>query len=251
MRRVPLPSEGLYPLRALAGALAIYGVATVARGSGFLAVFIAGVLIGDESAPCKGEIARFHSALASPAEIVAFAMLGLMIRLYALPHASAWLIGLALAGLRDPAAAAGRGDAVAGPAAGGERVFVLWAGLEGVVPILLGAFIVQAGIPDAPRIYEIIFVVVTFSVIVQGGTVPGLARRAKIPRAPSSQGPGAWASSSGKNSRACTGSPSAPGPPPWPRPTAIFRCPRPPGSVHHPRRPSHPRSRRRRAAGGR
>jgi potassium/hydrogen antiporter len=52
----------------------------------------------------------------------------------------------------------------------------LWSGLKGAVPILLGAFIVQAGTHDAPRIYEIIFVVVAFSVMVQGGTVPGLAR---------------------------------------------------------------------------
>ena len=53
MRRVPLPSEGLYTLRVLAGALAIYGLATVAHGSDFLAVFIAGVLIGDERAPYR------------------------------------------------------------------------------------------------------------------------------------------------------------------------------------------------------
>ena len=65
MRRVPLPSESLYPLRVLAGALAIYGAATAVHGSGFLAVFVAGILIGDERAPYQREIARFHSALAS------------------------------------------------------------------------------------------------------------------------------------------------------------------------------------------
>jgi len=54
MRRVPLPSEGLYPLRVLAGALVIYGAATVAHGSGFLAVFIAGILAGDARAPTRG-----------------------------------------------------------------------------------------------------------------------------------------------------------------------------------------------------
>ncbi len=118
MRRVPLPNEGLYSLRVLAGALAIYGLATVADGSGFLAVFIAGVLIGDQRAPYKSEIARFHSALASLAELVAFVMLGLTIRLYALPRGSAWLIG---AGARGPAvvhdpAAARRCAVVAGAA---------------------------------------------------------------------------------------------------------------------------------------
>jgi cell volume regulation protein A len=183
MRRVPLPSEGLYPLRVLAGALAIYGLAAVAHGSGFLAVFIAGILLGDERAPYRGEIARFHSALASLAEIVAFVMLGLTIRLYALPHANAWLIGLALAALLAFVIRPVLVGALLWPVRlrCSERIFVLWAGLKGAVPILLGAFIIQAGTPDAPRIYEIIFVVVAFSVIVQGGTVPALAKRLKIP----------------------------------------------------------------------
>lgn len=183
MRRVPLPSEGLYTLRVLAGALVIYGLASVAHGSGFLAVFVAGILIGDERAPYKGEIAHFHSALASLAEIVAFVMLGLTIRLYALPRANALLTGLALAALLA---------FVIRPLLVGvllwpvrlrlsERLFVLWSGLKGAVPILLGAFIVQARITGAPVIYEIIFVVVMFSVIVQGGTIPTLARRLKIP----------------------------------------------------------------------
>jgi cell volume regulation protein A len=182
-RRVPLPSEGLYPLRVLAGALAIYGLATVAHGSGFLAVFIAGILIGDERAPYQAEIARFHSALASLAEIVAFVMLGLTIRLQALPRAGAWLTGLALAALLAFVIRPLLVGVVLWPVRlrPGERVFVLWAGLKGAVPILLGAFIVQAGTADAPRIYEIIFVVVAFSVIVQGGAVPGLARRLKVP----------------------------------------------------------------------
>jgi potassium/hydrogen antiporter len=186
MRRIPLPSAGLYTLRVLAGALAIYGLATVAHGSGFLAVFIAGILIGDEHAPYKGEIAHFHSALASLAEIVAFALLGLTIRLYALPQGNAWLIGLALAALLAFAIRPLLVGLLLWPVRlrRGERVFVLWAGLKGAVPILLGAFIVQAGTPGGPRMYEIIFVVVAFSVIVQGGTVPGLARRLKIPLRP-------------------------------------------------------------------
>jgi cell volume regulation protein A len=183
MRRVPLPSEGLYTLRVLAGALVIYGLATVAHGSGFLAVFVAGIVIGDERAPYKGEIAHFHSALASLAEIVAFVMLGLTIRLYALPQANAWLTGLALAALLAFAIRPLLVGVLLWPVRlrFNERLFVLWSGLKGAVPILLGAFIVQAGVKDAPVIYEIIFVVVTFSVIVQGGTIPALARRLKIP----------------------------------------------------------------------
>jgi cell volume regulation protein A len=99
MRRLPLPNEGLYLLRVMASALAIYGVASVAHGSGFLAVFVAGIVIGDERAPYKREIARFHSALASLAELTAFVMLGLTINLTAVGRDWAWLTGLLLAGL--------------------------------------------------------------------------------------------------------------------------------------------------------
>src|ERR1700761_1240680 len=85
MRRVPLPSEGLYSPRVLASVLVIFGLATVAQGSGFLAVLVAGIIIGDEPAPYKREIERFHSSLASLAEIVAFTMLGLTMRLSSQP----------------------------------------------------------------------------------------------------------------------------------------------------------------------
>ncbi len=183
MRRVPLPSEGLYAPRVLFGALALYGLATVAHGSGFLAVFAAGIVLGDERAPYKREIERFHSSLASLGEIVAFTMLGLTIGLRDLGRGDAWWIGLILAvalafvirpvfvGLLLAPVRLRRA----------ERVFVLWTGLKGAVPILLGTFILRSGLPGAHRAYEIIFVVVAFSVVVQGGTVPWLTRRLGIP----------------------------------------------------------------------
>lgn len=183
MRRVPLPSEGLYSPRVLATVLVIFGLATVARGSGFLAVLVAGILIGDEPAPYKREIERFHSSLASLAEIVAFLMLGLTMRLSELASVSAWVDGLALAALLA---------FVIRPVLGGlvtlrvrlsvrERVFFLWTGLKGAVPILLGMTIVDSGTPGAAQAYQVIFVIVGFSVLLQGSLVPTLARRLRIP----------------------------------------------------------------------
>jgi cell volume regulation protein A len=96
MRRVPLPGEGLYPLRTPACALMLFAVATLAHGSGFLAVFTAGIVLGDGRAPYKREIERFHSALASLAEIVAFTVLGLTISLYEVGRADVWVPGLVL-----------------------------------------------------------------------------------------------------------------------------------------------------------
>ena len=183
MRRVPLPGEGLYPLRTLAGALALYGFTTVVHGSGFLAVFVAGILLGDERAPYKREIARFHHALASLSEIVAFVVLGLTVNLASLPDGNAWITGLVLAALLAFVVRPLLVGLVLLPVrlARGERVFVLWAGLKGAVPILLGTFVLTSGRPDALRVYDVIFVVVLFSVVVQGGLVSFVARRAGVP----------------------------------------------------------------------
>ena len=183
MRRVPLPNEGLYALRTLAAVLAIYGLATVAHGSGFLAVFAAGILIGDERAPYKREIARFHSSLASLAEIIAFVMLGLTVRLRDLPIGNAWGIGLALGALLAFVIRPLFVGVLTLPIQlkRGERLFLLWTGLKGAVPVLLGTFIVGSGVAGASRGYEIIFVVVAFSVVVQGGFVPSIAQRLNVP----------------------------------------------------------------------
>ncbi|MEV6844612.1 potassium/proton antiporter [Actinoplanes sp. NPDC051411] len=183
MRRLPLPSEALYPLRTLAFAGAVYGLATVAGGSGFLAVFVAGIVVGDANAPYKREIERFHSAVASLAEVVAFVVLGLTISLRDLPKVHALWPGLIIAVVLTLLVRPLLVGLVSLPVRlrAGERIFVLWAGLKGAVPVLLGTFAFTAGIPGAQRIYEIVFVVVTFSVVVQGGLAPTVAKWAKVP----------------------------------------------------------------------
>ncbi len=183
MRRLPLPNEGLYPLRVLAAGLAIYGIAAVAHGSGFLAVFCAGILIGNERAPYKREIERFHSALASLGEIVAFVVLGCTVDLGDIAATSVWVPGLVLGVLLAVIVR----PLVVGVCllpfdlARNERAFVLWAGLKGAVPILLGSFLLTANVPERQRLYGIVVVVVVFSVLVQGGTVPLVARLLRVP----------------------------------------------------------------------
>jgi cell volume regulation protein A len=146
MRHVSLPSEGLYPLRTLAGVLVLFGIASVAHGSGFLAVFTAGIVIGDTPAPYKREIDRFHTALASLGEIVAFIGLGLMIDLSTLVHSNVWIpgviIGAALAVLIRPVLV----GLCLLPARlrRSEQVFVLFCGLKGAVPILLAIYLLAA-----------------------------------------------------------------------------------------------------------
>jgi cell volume regulation protein A len=178
MQRVALPSAGLYTLRTLALAGLVYGVAAVAHGSGFLAVFVAGLIVGDVRAPFTAEIRVFQDGLAALAEIVVFVALGLTIDLSGLTSAH-WIDGLLLAAF---VALVARPIALApllAPARlrAGERLFVMWGGLKGAVPILLAAFALGRHVEDAQRIYETVFVVVLASVIVQGGTIGVAARR--------------------------------------------------------------------------
>jgi cell volume regulation protein A len=183
MRRVPLPNEALYPLRTAFCAFALFGVGTLAHGSGFLAVFVAGIVIGDGAAPYKREVERFHSALASLGEIVAFLVLGLTVDIDVVRSSDVWVPGLLLGVvltvvIRPLFAGLCLIPARLRPS---ELTFVLFAGLKGAVPILLGELLRAAQVPQAERLYGIVVVVVVFSVLVQGGLVPTAVRLLRLP----------------------------------------------------------------------
>ncbi len=175
--------RGIRPLRTLACALLIFAVATLAHGSGFLAVFAAGIALGDGRAPFKGEIERFHTALASLAEIVAFIALGLTVDLSVIARTDVWVPGLILgAALAFAIRPALTGlSLIPARLKPGERNFVLFAGLKGAVPVLLGIFLLETRLPGAGRLYGIIAVVVVFSVVVRGSLVPPAARLLRVP----------------------------------------------------------------------
>ena len=178
LRRLSLPNGALHSLQTLAFAVLIYAVGTLAHGSGFLAVFVAGIVIGDIRAPYKREIKRFSAGIANLAEIVAFAVLGLSIRFEDLAKPGVLWIGLALSGILILVVRPVLVGLVSLPIRlkFGERAFVLLAGMKGAVPILLGMFILSSGIPRAHEIYAIIFIVVLVSVIVQGSLIPVMTR---------------------------------------------------------------------------
>src|SRR6266536_3188994 len=182
LRRLSLPSAGLYPLRTLAAAGVIYGGASTLHGSGFLAVFVAGILIGDEHAPYKDETERFFTSLASLAEIVMFVALGLTINFTGL-SGSVWLDGVVLAVVLALVARPLVVGALLLPTRlrVGERLFVMWGGLKGAVPIFLAAFAILAGVEDADKLYGIVFVVVALSVVIQGSSIPLAASLAGVP----------------------------------------------------------------------
>ena len=185
LRKLALPSSGLHTIRTLALAGLVYGAATVAHGSGFLAVFVAGLIVGDLEVAFKTEIDAFQDGLATLAEIVVFVALGLTISLGSLSGAD-WAEGFALAAFTALVARPVALGPLLLPTSlrRGEVAFVMWGGLKGAVPILLAAFAVGRHVPDAHRLYDLVFVVVLVSVVVQGSSLSWAARRLGVtPRA--------------------------------------------------------------------
>src|SRR5512132_3340966 len=154
LRVLRLPSEGLYPVLALVLAGALYAVTSLAHGSGFLAVFIAGLFLGDARTPYKGEVERFSGALAGLAELVVFVALGLTISLSGL-SGRVWLDGIVLALVLALLARPLVVLLTLGLArlSWAERAFITWSGLKGAVPILLAAFALLGGVAGAERVY--------------------------------------------------------------------------------------------------
>lgn len=182
IRAVRLPSEGLYPVLALVAAAVLYGITTLAHGSGLLAVFLLGLQLSDQRLPFKGEIERFQTSLATLAELVVFVALGLTVDLGALSTRD-WLEGLAIAAVlgllvRPVVVAATLARA---ELSRNEKAFIAWSGLKGAVPVLLAAFALLGHVEDGQRIYGIVFVVVLASVVGQGTFVPLVADRLQIP----------------------------------------------------------------------
>jgi cell volume regulation protein A len=183
IRHLPFTDRTLYPLAVMLAAGVVYGVAGVAHGSGFLAVFVAGILVGDVRYPARRAVRTFNSALADLGELAAFVALGLTIDLTFIADEGLWWRGLLLAVLLGflirpvvvwPLLAPFR-------LTRGEHAFVVWSGLKGAVPILLASLAVVGGTDYAAELYGIVFVVVLFSVVVQGTLVPAAADRFGVP----------------------------------------------------------------------
>jgi cell volume regulation protein A len=160
-------------LRTLVIVAIVYIVADLAHGSGFLAVFVMGLAVGDIEAPSQA----LQDRVAAAAEVVAFVALGLTVHISGI-GLGRWAEGLAFAAFVALAARPIVAGALLVPVRlrPGERLFVIWGGVKGAVPILLAAFAVTHHVHDASRIYETVFVVVLASVVVQGGTIPAAAR---------------------------------------------------------------------------
>jgi potassium/hydrogen antiporter len=183
IRWAPFPDRTLYPVAVILMVGVVYGAATVAHGSGFLAVFVAGILVGDLRFEARRAVRAFNAALGELGELATFVALGLTVDLAFIGDEGLWWRGLLLAVLLGfvvrPLVVAPLLTVV--DLSWGERGFIMWSGLKGAVPILLASLAVVASTDYAPELYGIVFVVVLFSVVVQGSLVPTVARRLGVP----------------------------------------------------------------------
>lgn len=175
INRVPL-TPGLYPLLAVAGALVVFGLTAVAGGSGFLAVYLAGIVLGNRRVQSAQNIRRFHDGMAWLAQIVMFLMLGLLITPSHLLDVApqALLVAGVLLLVARPVAVLVSLLPFRFPLH--EQLFIGWVGLRGAVPILLGLFPLLAGVDNAGVYFNIAFFVVLLSLVFQGWTVAPVAR---------------------------------------------------------------------------
>jgi cell volume regulation protein A len=175
--RLDYPTAGLYPVASMAAIGLSYGVAEVAHGSGFLAVYLTGLVLGTGLIPARRTITAFHQGVSWVAQISLFFLLGLLVDPSQLADVAleGILLGLVVMLVARPAATL---VATAfSPFRMRERAMLSWAGMRGAIPIWLATFPVIAGIDDSGFTFDIVFFVVVLSTVVQGVSFEGFARR--------------------------------------------------------------------------
>lgn len=177
LRGARLPAAGLYPVLTVAIALLAFGIASLLGGSGLLAVYVAGLVLGEGRLPYRAGVLRVHDALAWLAQLAMFLMLGLLVSPSSMVELAdeGILVAGALILLARPIAVLLR--LVPFAMALRERLFVAWVGLRGAVPIILATYPVLNDVPSAHEIFNVVFFVVLVNGFVPGATLARLARR--------------------------------------------------------------------------
>jgi len=180
LRRVALPASGLYPIAILALIVAGYGAATLAGASGFLAVYVSALVLGNIRLPHGPAVRGFAEGVAWLAQIGLFVMLGLLASPARLPAQilPAIVAGSVVVLVARPAAVAAAMLPLRVPWR--QQAFLSWAGLRGAVPVVLATIPVSARVPGATRLFDIVFIIVVINTVAQGTTLPWAARRLKV-----------------------------------------------------------------------
>jgi cell volume regulation protein A len=184
VNRVNLDAAGLYPVLTGAAALLAYGAAATVGGSGFLAVYVAGVVLGSGRLVFRRGVLLFHDGAAWLSQIAMFVLLGLLSfpsRLLAAAGPALSVVG-ALVFLARPLAVILCLLPFRFPPR--EVAFIAWGGLKGAVPIILATYPLLRGLSGAAALFDVVFFAVVVSAITQGWTLPLAARVLRVQRPP-------------------------------------------------------------------
>jgi potassium/hydrogen antiporter len=177
LQRVRLATAGLYPVASLAIAGVAYGAAAALEGSGFVAVYLAGLALGSARIPARQTVANFHQGLGWLAQLSMFLVLGLLVFPSQLGGVAVEGTALALVLVLMARPLAVVGATVFARYSAAERLMVGWAGLRGAVPVVLATFPVLAHVPGSLEFFNIVFFAVVVSTVLQGATFEPLAKR--------------------------------------------------------------------------
>ncbi|MCW2690582.1 MAG: NhaP-type Na+(K+)/H+ antiporter [Mycobacterium sp.] len=183
LRRIALPASGLYPLATFGLGMVAFAAAGTAHASGFLAAYLAAVVLANSGLPHRSATRSFAEGLGWLAQIGLFVLLGLLVDPSELPGevVPAIVVGLVLLLLARPLSVVASLAAFRVPWR--EQVFLSWAGLRGAVPIVLATFPIVEGVPDSRRLLNIVFILVVVFTLVQGPSLRLIAHRmGLIPR---------------------------------------------------------------------
>ena len=183
MRRAALPSSGLYPLSVMTFCFLGYGGAAAVHGSGFAAVYVAALVLGNSELPHRAATRSFAEGVAWLAQIGLFVMLGLLLSPGELTLSTMWLAlvaGLVLTLVARPLSVLV--SAVVSPLPLRELSFLSWAGLRGAVPIVLTTIPLAEGVEDCDRLFNLVFVMVVIYTLLTGPTLPLVAKVLKVAR---------------------------------------------------------------------
>lgn len=176
LRRMPFATTGLYPVASVAVVALAFGAADILGGSGFVAVYLAGLVLGNAPIPARRTIADFHDGLAWVSQIALFFTLGLLVSVAQLTSVAPSGLVLAAALLFVARPLAVLACTVPAGYSLAEAALLGWAGLRGAVPIVLAIFPVIAGVAGAQSYLALVFFVVLSSALLQGTTFESLAR---------------------------------------------------------------------------
>jgi cell volume regulation protein A len=175
INRADLAADGLYPVLTIGLALLIYALVSTVGGNGFLAVYIAGLVMGNRQVIHRGTITRFHNGLAWLMQIAMFLTLGLLVFPSHLAAVAAVGAGVALFLIFVARPAAVFLTLLPARMPLREKTLVAWVGLRGAAPIILATFPLVAAAPGAETYFNVVFFAVLASVLLQGTTIPLVA----------------------------------------------------------------------------